>query len=153
MKKKDSEVVEEVAAVEETSVVDETVTAAPANPVKEKKPKKSDLAQQEADAAKESGLTNEVYYGPGPWPKLSRMAATILGFTRYYTGEPCANGHDAPRKTKTASCLTCSHNKLRERHKSRMKDDIEYKKKFAAKAKARRLSKKKPVTVEPPPSE
>jgi hypothetical protein len=140
----------EIGAIVEPETAEGTpteVAAETAPPVKkEKAPTKAELSQKEADAV---DFTQDIFYGPGPWPKLSRAAAILLGFSRYYTGEPCINGHDAPRKTKTSACLTCSHEKLRERHKRRIKEDAEYKAKFAAKGKARRLRKKaeRPVTV------
>lgn len=136
---------EEVTPVEETEV-EVAAETAPAPVKKEKAPTKAELSQKEADAV---DFTQDVFYGPGPYPKLSRAAAVLLGFSRYYTGEECIKGHDAPRKTKSSACLTCSHEKLRERHKRRISEDAEYKAKFAAKGKARRLRKKadRPVTV------
>ncbi|KGO33482.1 hypothetical protein JT06_14230, partial [Desulfobulbus sp. Tol-SR] len=130
---------EEGAPVEVAGDVEVAAETAPAPVKKEGAPTKAELSQKEADAV---DFTQDVFYGEGPWPKLSRAAAILLGFSRYYTGEPCINGHDAPRKTKTSACLTCSHEKLRERHKRRIKEDAEYKAKFAAKGKARRLRKK-----------
>lgn len=146
MAKRKEDVVE-VETVEEVTEVQEN----PAPVKKEKAPTKAELSQKEADAV---DFTQDVFYGPGPYPELSRAAAVLLGFSRYYTGEPCIKGHDAPRKTKTSACLTCSHEKLRERHKRRIKDDVEYKAKFAAKAKDRRLRKKadRPVTVAAEPA-
>lgn len=35
--------------------------------------------------------------------------AKRLGSTRYYTGEPCVHGHDAPRYTTSRRCIVCSH--------------------------------------------
>lgn len=155
-KRKEDVVVEpEVAAVPEEGALVEVAAetaaeTAPAPVKKEKAPTKMELAQKEADAV---DFTQDVFYGPGPYPKLSRAAAVLLGFSRYYTGEPCISGHDAPRKTKSSACLTCSHEKLRLRHKRRIAEDADYKANFAAKAKARRLRKKaaKPVTVEATP--
>ena len=133
----------------EQEVVETAETEAIPKVKKEKPPTKAQLAKAEADAV---NFTQEVYYdAEGPWPLLSRAAAILLGFSRYYTGVRCINDHDAPRKTKSSACLVCSHEKLRERHKRRLKEDVDYKAKFAQKAKDRRLAKKaaRPVTVAP----
>lgn len=106
---------------------------------KTKAPTKAELAQKEADAV---DFSDEAMQGPGPWPKLSRAAAVILGFSRYYTGEVCQNGHDSTRKTKTSTCVACSRVKLRDRHKRRMQEDADYRAAFNAKAKAKRAAKK-----------
>lgn len=108
---------------------------------KEKKMSKKEMAQQEADAVE---FTDEVYYDTKAesYPKLSRAAAVILGFRRYYTGESCVNGHDAPRKTKSAGCIVCTREKVAARRKERMANDPEYREVQLAKAKARRQAKK-----------
>jgi len=131
----------------EDEVMDNQQEIAPA-PAKEKAPTKAELSQLEADAFVGD---EQVFYGDGPFPVLSRAAAIILGFGRYNTGEPCIAGHDSPRKTKTSACLACARAKLRERHKRRIKDDADYKAKFAQKAKDRRTRKKaEAVTTAPP---
>lgn len=38
---------------------------------------------------------------------ISREAAQVLGLKHYYTGEPCAKGHRAPRHTCNKSCVEC----------------------------------------------
>lgn len=121
---------------------DQSTVEAPAEtPVKETKPKeptKAELAQKEANAV---DFSDEALYGDGPWPKISRAAAVLLGFRRYYTGEVCKNGHDAPRKTKTSTCTACGRMKLRDRHKRKMQEDPNYRSAFNAKAKVKRAAK------------
>lgn len=124
----------------------EVVSEEKAKENKPKAPTKAELSKQEADAV---DWDEKVYFGEGPYPKISRAAALIKGFSRYYTGEPCQNGHDAPRKTKTSTCLACARIKLRERHKNRLKNDPDYKAKFAQKAKDRRLAKKEAKASSP----
>lgn len=60
---------------------------------------------------------------------VSRKAAMAAGIKRYYTGEPCKNGHIAERSTANFGCLTCTSEKrkkhyhiniAREREKSRI---------------------------------
>lgn len=105
---------------------------------KEKAPTKAGLTAAEVATV---DWTDQEYYGAGPFRVISRAAAVILGFGRYYTGIKCKEGHDSPRKTKTSTCLACSRTKLRERHKNRIKEDVDYKARFAEKAKARRAKK------------
>lgn len=112
-----------------------------------KKVLKSEAVQAEADAV---DFTDEVYYDTTAetWPVLSRAAALILGFRRYYLGTPCIKGHNSPRKTKTSTCLVCAREKLRERHKRRMQEDDDYRAKHNEKAKARRLRAKEAKAAE-----
>jgi hypothetical protein len=126
----------------EENLVEENV--APVKEVKPKPPTKAELSQKEADAV---DFTQDQLYGDGPWPVISRAAAVILGFSRYYTGEICKNGHDAPRKTKTSTCTACGRMKLRDRHKKKMQEDADYRAKFNEKAKAKRLAKKEAKAV------
>jgi hypothetical protein len=70
------------------------------------------------------------------YPK-TRKEAKELGATHYFTGEPCARGHVAPRKTKGA-CVECMKEDWaadNERRKSKPKSD-------AAKAAGRRYYEK-----------
>lgn len=39
---------------------------------------------------------------------VSRTEAAKRGLTRYYTGRPCAKGHDAERYTTNGVCLMCN---------------------------------------------
>jgi len=133
----------------DTPEVVETTTDTPV--VKEKKPTKAELSRAEATAFTAANPEGEkVFYGDGPFPVLSRAAAIILGFSRYNTGEPCLAGHDSPRKTKTSTCLACARLKLRDRHKRRIKEDADYKAKFAQKAKDRRLRNKEIESADAP---
>lgn len=58
----------------------------------------------------------------------SRDQAISDGDKHYYTGAPCAKGHDVPRHSKTGACLQC-HRLSSARNQA----------KYAAKAKARDL--------------
>lgn len=133
-KKKLESIEEEIMGVEE-NLEEEVADPSP----KEKKVTKAEQVAQEVAAIE---FTDAIFYGEGPWPLLSRAAAIEAGMTRYYTGVPCQNGHDAPRKTKSAACLVCARIRLRERHKTRMQNDADYRAKHNEKAKARRAAKK-----------
>jgi len=39
---------------------------------------------------------------------IDRKTAIDLGFTRYFTGKPCKNGHIAQRKVESGSCVECA---------------------------------------------
>ena len=106
-----------------------------------KKETKASMVEAEADGVK---FKDDVYYESDEksWPVLSRAAAILLGFRRYYLGTECVNGHISPRKTKTSTCLVCARERLRERHKKRMQDDPDYRVKHNVKAKERRTRKK-----------
>jgi len=114
-------------------------------------PTKAELAQKEADAVE---FTDDVFYEEGrtEWPTISRAAAILKGFRRYFTGETCANGHVAPRKTKSAACVVCTRDRLKMRKKIRMKDDPDYKAAQYEKAKARRQRKAAEKKASAPPT-
>lgn len=40
---------------------------------------------------------------------VTRSEAAAMGFKRYYTGVPCAHGHDSPRYVCNTGCIAC-HN-------------------------------------------
>ncbi len=39
---------------------------------------------------------------------ISRNAAQVLGLKRYFTGEPCLNGHICERYSKNCKCVSCA---------------------------------------------
>lgn len=39
---------------------------------------------------------------------MTRRQAAEAGRTKYYTGRPCAKGHDAQRFTSTGTCVKCA---------------------------------------------
>ena len=39
---------------------------------------------------------------------MDRSTAAAWGLSKYYTGKPCKQGHNAQRYTVTANCITCS---------------------------------------------
>ena len=39
--------------------------------------------------------------------RISRKDAESAGLTQYFTGDPCSNGHIAPRNVKFMNCLVC----------------------------------------------
>lgn len=49
----------------------------------------------------------------------SQKAAVSQGSKYYYTAEPCAKGHIAPRYTSTFSCLVCQYDHFKMRRKSK----------------------------------
>jgi len=89
-------------------------------PKKEKKPTKAELTAAEAEAFegkdtdffKVQDEETKKWAYPGPLPVLSRAAAVSLGFKRFYTGVPCKNNHDCPRKVK-GGCVECGHERLK----------------------------------------
>ncbi len=47
-----------------------------------------------------------------PWAKETpRRTAKALGLTRYFTGEPCKNGHIAERRVANGLCIECAVDK------------------------------------------
>lgn len=136
-------------AKKEKAVETQEVTEAPVK--KEKAPTKAELAQKEADAV---DFVDDIYFPKmnpdGTYipleteglPTISRAAAMILGFRRYFTGEPCVNGHISPRKVKTSTCVACTREKLKARTARKRQEDPEFAAAAKEKAKARRLRKK-----------
>jgi len=51
-----------------------------------------------------------------------RTAARVAGDTTYMNNIPCSNGHTAPRYTRSANCVVCSREAIKERA-IRKKDD------------------------------
>lgn len=45
-------------------------------------------------------------------PHATREAARLAGHKRYYTGEPCRNGHRAERFTSSSGCVDCVNVKV-----------------------------------------
>lgn len=40
--------------------------------------------------------------------KVTRAEAEVLGWTRFYTGEACKNGHTAEQYTSSGACVACA---------------------------------------------
>lgn len=58
---------------------------------------------------------------------ISRDTAKDLGLKRYFTGEPCKNGHVDERHVASYCCCTCGRDKVREASRKRYAEDPEYK--------------------------
>jgi hypothetical protein len=56
---------------------------------------------------------------------ISRSEAQKLGLTRYFTGQPCANGHVSERLTSNWMCATCNLNHVKARYKNNPQKVIE----------------------------
>lgn len=128
-----------------------------AKETKVKEPTKAELVEKEVEQLKASGVDEKDFYGvqndDGTWepwdpkgkPVVSRAAAATLGFSRYFTGEECVNGHLSPRKVKGSRCIACAREKLKERAKKKRAEDPEFRAaqnaKAREKAKARKAAK------------
>jgi hypothetical protein len=66
---------------------------------------------------------------------ISRKTAMESGKTRYFTGTACKNGHIAERKVKGFVCVICGRLRQKERMKTRLESDPDYKAKMAEKRK------------------
>ena len=44
----------------------------------------------------------------------SRKQAALDGDSKYYTGAPCVNKHDAPKYTATGGCVVCNGKRSKE---------------------------------------
>lgn len=51
-------------------------------------------------------------------PKRARGEAKAAGLPRYFTGEPCAQGHVGGRWTNSGVCIECKRIKQRERYRA-----------------------------------
>lgn len=51
-------------------------------------------------------------------PIISREEAKGLGLKRYYTGEPCAEGHYSEKCVKNNDCIKCRHTRQRDKRES-----------------------------------
>lgn len=57
---------------------------------------------------------------------ITKRQATELGLKKYFTGEPCKNGHVSERYTKKSTCIEC----LKISSKNRIEEKREYDKKY-----------------------
>lgn len=46
----------------------------------------------------------------------TRLRAAAAGYTRYYTGRPCAQGHDSERYVSSGACIECMRERDRQRY-------------------------------------
>ena len=99
---------------------------------KTKKQIAADKAQDKLDAMVPEGTMVMCDDGEER-PVTYRDTAIDNGDNRYFTGEPCRNGHMAERKVKGYVCTVCARLRQKVRHKERMAVDQEYKAKFTKK--------------------
>lgn len=66
-------------------------------------------------------------------PKLTtRAEAQVQGLTRYFTGEPCEQGHVGERFTRDYSCVTCYKLRRLRRRERQSLERIKARHKFEA---------------------
>lgn len=53
------------------------------------------------------------YFNAAETQPITRDEAAIKGYTHYYTGKPCGNGHLALRYVSTMACVDCMRPPIR----------------------------------------
>jgi len=125
---------------ENTEIIEETVApvteapeaTAPAEPEGHKNALGVDLPPEGTMVMCDDGVERPVVY---------RETAIKEGVNRYFTGLACQNGHMCERKVKGYLCTTCGRNRQKDRIKSKLATDPEFKAKQKSK-RAERLKRK-----------
>ena len=68
-------------------------------------------------------MTEQSNIHPQPF---TREEAALRGLSRFYTGKPCKNGHNAERFASNRQCILCNALKARERERQRSMHDPSY---------------------------
>ena len=55
---------------------------------------------------------------PGTMDIITRKEAKAQGLKKYFTGNPCKNGHTAERQTSNGICIACSNIKQKEKYEA-----------------------------------